>query len=287
MSAKTIHIRLKINFPVILFTVLSLHLLLFMSNQLPELKKLVKQEPPTTLNIRRIKTSGVKEGLLKTDLFLPTKTSGLSDKKEPSSQKSPLSFKDLSIAQPSQVTPAKVERPGTRPGVMPTRPKALNKISLNGKEFKEFSKAHAAGGYAATRQNMGGAGINDAVVSLEVPEGVEPDELNKYELMFYSFQRRTALNYAGSIIKNLNKFGRENPLYKIDPHTNITMTARLTYDDKGNVKQIKMIRWTNVDKIQNFFEDVVKGIDQLHNPPKALWEKSGEFSMFFTLEING
>jgi hypothetical protein len=46
-----------------------------------------------------------------------------------------------------------------------------------------------------------------------------------------------------------------------------------------------MIRWTHVSELQNLFEDIVKDIDQLHNPPKALWEKSGEFSMFYTLEI--
>lgn len=288
MSANTVHIKLKINFPVILFTVLCLHLLSFMVNKLPEWNKLTKQDPPTTLKIRRIKTAEVKNGLLKTDLFLPNKSSGPTDNKAPSGPKAPLSFKDLSI---SKATPQIVEptqaRPGSRPGIMPKRPKAINAISLKEQEFQEFAKGQPAGGLAVSRQNLGGAGVNDAVVSLEVPDGVEPDELNKYELMFYSFQRRTALNYAGSIMKNLNKFARENPNYKFDPNSNIIMTARLTYDEKGNVKQIKMIRWTHIDKVQNFFEDVVKGIDQLHNPPKALWEKSGEFSMFFTLEING
>jgi hypothetical protein len=63
------------------------------------------------------------------------------------------------------------------------------------------------------------------------------------------------------------------------------MTARMTYDSQGNVQEIKMIRWTHVSELQNLFEDIVKDIDQLHNPPKALWEKSGEFSMFYTLEI--
>lgn len=288
MSVNTVHLKIKINFPVIFFTVLVLHFLAFMVNKLPEWKKVTTDETPTTLKIRRIKTVESKNGLLKTDLHLPTKNSAPSDNKPPGAAREALSFKDLAINKtPTPATAVKPVRPGTRPGVLPQRPKAINAISLKGEEFKEYAKGQPAGGYAVSRQNMGGAGVNDAVVSLEVPDGVEPDELNKYELMFYSFQRRTALNYAGSIMKNLNKFARENPNYRFDPNSNIIMTARLTYDEKGNVKQIKMIRWTHVDKVQNFFEEVVKGMDQLHNPPKALWEKTGEFSMFFTLEING
>ncbi len=284
MSANEVHLKLRINFPVILITVLFLHLLTLALNTLPELKKIADREAPTPLKIRQIKNTQKTQGLLKTDLYLPEKKSALSDNKPPAS-KSPLSFKDLSIPKVKEtVAPQKVT---ARPGTRPETPKAINAISLKGQKFKEMAEGTPSGSIAVNRSNFGGAGINDAVVSMEVPDGVEIDELNKYELMFYSFQRRTALNYANSIMKNLNKFSRENPHYKFDPNSSIVMTARLTYDELGNVKQIKMIRWTHVDKVQNFFEDVVKGIDQLHNPPKALWEKSGEFSMFFTLEING
>lgn len=284
MSANEVHLKLRINFPVILITVLFLHLLTLALNTLPELKKIADREAPTPLKIRQIKNTQKTQGLLKTDLYLPEKKSALSDNKPPAS-KSPLSFKDLSIPKVKEtVAPQKVT---ARPGTRPETPKAINAISLKGQKFKEMAEGTPSGSIAVNRSNFGGAGINDAVVSMEVPDGVEIDELNKYELMFYSFQRRTALNYANSIMKNLNKFSRENPHYKFDQNSSIVMTARLTYDELGNVKQIKMIRWTHVDKVQNFFEDVVKGIDQLHNPPKALWEKSGEFSMFFTLEING
>jgi len=285
MSANEVHLKLRINFPVIFIAVLSLHLLTLAFNTLPELKKIAEYEPPTPLKIRQIKNTQKNKGIIKTDLYMPEKTSAVSDNK-PAGSKSPLSFKDLSITKAKDsVEPQKkiVARPGTRPET----PKAINAISLKGQEFKEMAQGTPSGSIAVNRSNFGGAGINDAVVSMEVPEGVEIDELNKYELMFYSFQRRTALNYANSIMKNLNKFSRENPHYKFDQNSNIVMTARLTYDEFGNVTQIKMIRWTHIDKVQNFFEDVVKGIDQLHNPPKALWEKSGEFSMFFTLEING
>ncbi len=65
------------------------------------------------------------------------------------------------------------------------------------------------------------------------------------------------------------------------------MTGRLTYDEKGNIKQIKMIRWSNEERLQGFFENVLKEMDVLHNPPQALWEKQGEFSIFFSFVVNG
>jgi hypothetical protein len=125
-------------------------------------------------------------------------------------------------------------------------------------------------------------------VNLEVPEGVNPDELNKYELMFYGFQRRTAIGYINSFYKNLDKFQRENPHLQFPmTDTKQVMTGRLTYDSQGNIVQIKMIRWSNVDRLQDFFVDVLKDMDTLHNPPQALWEKTGEFSIFFSLVVNG
>ncbi len=158
-------------------------------------------------------------------------------------------------------------------------------MSLRSKEFKDFSRSFPSGGLAISDMITGAQKISDAVVSIEVPEGIEPDELNQYELMFYGFQKRTAINYVNSILRNLDKFQKKYPNYRIPTTGRITMTARITYDPEGNVQQIKMIRWTHVSELQNLFEDIVKNIDQLHNPPKTLWEKSGEFSMFYTLEI--
>jgi hypothetical protein len=163
--------------------------------------------------------------------------------------------------------------------------KEMNTLSLKSKDFKEYSKSFPSGGLAISDMMSSAQKISDAVVSIEVPDGVNPDELNEYELMFYGFQKRTALNYINSILRNLDKFQRKYPNYRIPTNGRITMTARVTYDKEGNVMQIKMIRWTHVNELQTLFEDVVKGIDQLHNPPKKLWEKDNEFAMFYTLEI--
>jgi len=280
MSENAVHLKFKITYPVILFTVLFVHLLLLAINGLPEINLTdTKPEEPTVLKIRQVKTPKVEHAHIKpVDSVLDPSTGGQKSKKTLTS------LKDLAVNKPSEVKPQVQPqvRPGTRPEVTVNK-KAINAISLKGREFKDSYPS--SGGFAVSNLNYGANKVNDAVVSIEVPDGIEPDQLNEYELMFYSFQKRTAINYANSILKNLDKFNKKYPHYKLKENSRVLMTARMTYDQKGNVKQIKMIRWSQIDELQNFFEDTVKGIDQLHNPPKALWEKHGEFSMFFTLEI--
>lgn len=286
MTGQTVQIKLKINFPVILFTVLLMHALMMLSNGLPVFTLadfLPQKDEPVTLKIRRVKTPKVEHAHLKPmDSVL---TSGATAKAPaPSQMKSPVSLKDLSLDKPVVEVP-KMQRPGTRPNVMPNSNRAIKAISLKSKEFKESSQGIPSGGLAISDMMRGTQKISDAVVSIEVPEGIEPDELNKYELMFYGFQKRTAMNYINSILSNLNKFQKSHPNYQLPSSSRILMTARVTYDPEGNVMQIKMVRWTHVNELQNLFENVVKEIDQLHNPPKQLWEKQGQFSMFYTLEI--
>jgi hypothetical protein len=238
---------------------------------------LPEDDSPATLKIRRIKTAKVDHPLIRPmDSVLDA--GGAKPKGEN------VTLRDLSIAGGKPET-QKIARPGTRPEVIAKSPKAMNTISLKSKEFKDYGKSFSGGGLSLSKMISETQKINDAIVSIEVPDGIEPDELNEYELMFYGFQKRTAINYINSILKNLDKFQKKYPNYRLPSTGRMTMTARVTYDSQGNVMQIKMIRWTHVNEMQNLFEDIVKGIDQLHNPPKSFWEKNNEFSMFYTLEI--
>ncbi|WPU64406.1 hypothetical protein [Peredibacter starrii] len=327
MSANTITIKVRTDVTVIFFAVVIAHVLflLFSYEAFPNLKDLITQhgqsEPIAPLRIqdmRRIRTVGARDSKIKNSSYL---SKSLNPSKEISAVKSgnakmtenhkaplhkkALSFSDLSKAAPSMpqvaqqkpAAPAEQpqQRPGSRPGVMPqARQKAINAISLKGNQIQEFQRTQGASSYPASAAALSGdprarsLSNSDILVNLEVPEGVNPDELNEYELMFYGFQRRTAIGYVNSFYKKLDKFQRENPHIQFPmTDTKQVMTGRLTYDEKGNIKQIKMIRWTNVDRLQGFFEEVLKDMDTLHNPPKPLWSKTGEFSIFFSLVING
>lgn len=285
MSAEpSVRISLKINFSVIFIIVLLLHALFLTWQGLKPFAVFTQKADQTPLRIRDIRTIGSKDSKIKSSAYV-SKTSNPSQaiSKEKYAPKKSLSFSDLNEARPL----APMARPGTRPEVEVPRKKGLSAISLKGADISKFARASNA---ATLSGDPRAAGIqnSDILVNLEVPEGVNPDELNKYELMFYGFQRRTAINYINSFYNNLNKFQRENPhlAFPMTADKQI-MTGRLTYDEKGNIKQIKMIRWSNQDKLQDFFLNVLKEMDTLHNPPQALWEKNGEFSIFFSLVVNG
>lgn len=299
MSGRSLHINLEINYPLILGVSLLIHLLVFLFLHAPgEIFVVKTEESPHPLKIHQIRKVGARESKSLNETYLnrsltPSKSLTRSGPKEIS--QSPRTLRDLSMndlsAVPMMPKPQVAQapkRPGTRPEVSIGRKKAIEAVSLRGNaQMKKFIQGQSAVALSGDERDPG-MNNTDVMVNLEVPEGVSPDELNEYELMFYGFQRRTAMNYINSFYNNLDEFQRRNP-HKQFPMTDTkqVMTGRLTYDSKGNIKQIKMIRWSNVDALQDFFVDVLKDMDTLHNPPTALWEKDGEFSIFFTLSING
>ena len=294
MSAKSIKLEIKINYSWIFAMMVLLHLIVLFV-QAPS--KLFKSQKPqasrSPLKIQSLRTVGQKDKKSLNSAYLSHNQQKLKNisaemfkatqmplKPQAAPSKKSLSFQDLKpIADQVPV------RPGKRPETI-TAKKSIQAISLKGQQIQKFMNDAVA--LSGDRRSPPGLSNSDIMVNLEVPEGVKPDELNEFELMFYSFQRRTAINYINSFYKNLDKFQRENP-HKQFPMTDTRqiMTGRLTYDEKGNLKQIKMIRWSNVDRLQDFFVDVLKDMDTLHNPPKTLWEKQGEFAIFFSLVING
>jgi hypothetical protein len=238
------------------------------------------------------------------DIFAPDLNRSAQQLPPPKPQKKgakDLSLKDLAMGKqqtpvapnaPAKTTaPQSISklsnRPGTRPTSLSEKPKAIEAIALNGAQMKQFVQGSSAAALSGDPRAES-LSNSDIMVNLEVPEGVNPDELNKYELMFYGFQRRTAIGYINSFYKKLDKFQSENPHLNFPmTDTKQLMTGKLTFDGKGNIVRIQMVRTSNEKRLQGFFEDVLKDMDTLHNPPQALWSKSGEFSIFFTLVING
>lgn len=308
MSENSLSARRVFMFPAIFTAVLALHILFIALKTFPtigelDFSKFSPENNPAPIKldnfdmgkIRKVKTRGVSHPNIVTDQAVLDAGGGKGAKSiaktppMPQQPKHPVSLSDLSQAAQAPVqaqAPApKTQRPGTRPEAFPQKPKAMNAISLKSQEFKNYSKSFPSGGLSISDMMTSTQKISDAVVSIEVPDGVDPDELNEYELMFYGFQKRTAINYVNSILKNIDKFQKVHPNYKVQTSGRMTMTARISYDKEGNVKQIKMVRWTHEQPMQDLFESIVKDIDQIHNPPKQLWEKNEEFALFYTLEI--
>lgn len=299
--SQDITLKFRINLPILIALVAIVHLFLFFVT-LPKISPKVAQNKTshvgTPFKIRDLRTVGAREAKRKDSVYAFKGKEAQEVAKSAPEVRENLSLKDLaeqvSVAKAEKAPqPQKTQKSSQttplRPGKKPEQQKtALEAIKLRGDQMRNYANNQPV--REAFRGDPRAAGLNtsDISVNLEVPEGVSPDELNKYELMFYGFQRRTAINYINSFYKNLEKFRQANPHLQFPMTQDMqVMTGRLTYDEKGNIKKIKMVQWSNIDKLQNFFVDVLKDMDTLHNPPQALWEETGEFSIYFSLIVNG
>lgn len=243
------------------------------------------QEENKPLKIRSIRTIGIKDS--QTDKVSKRKGNPLQN----------LDLSDLKINPDTQVAPkTKVA-------------KALDNLEIKGPGIKEFLKRPTADGRSTTdkknsqhtmqkpTQRYGqvveskgkDVSLNNSnvAVNLEVPKGVKLDELNKEELMFYSFQRRSALQYVSAFYNKLQEFERQNPHLQFPMTKEQTrMTGRITYDKEGNIMRIKMLEWTKTQRLQDFFVEVLQEMNSLPNPPKLLIDENGEFSIVYSLVIN-
>jgi hypothetical protein len=246
------------------------------STKIFNLKVLSKNEETKPLKIHSIKRVGEKNG---------KKTNSIYAKQEPKKIGQKLKTKNLAPSFDSLSSLKKVSKKKNQPLKKFGRKKAIKSLSLNADSIKSFMST--SNNSQSSRQYMEALGDTDSVVKLEVPEGVKESELNKHELVFYSFQKRTAMTYINSFYKKLNEFKLKNP------HLNFPMTedkkrmvGRVIYDKNGNIVRINMMKWTHIEKLQDFFLDVLQEMSALPNPPKAILS-DGEFTVFFALTVNG
>jgi hypothetical protein len=165
------------------------------------------------------------------------------------------------------------------------RMSAVKAIQLRGEEIRNFVKGNQ-NRYMRSQNITPTLKNSQVAIMLDVPEGIEFDELNELEEMFYSFQKRLALTYVNSFYDNLSDFQMKNP-HKHFPMTNekLTLTARVTFDHYGNIQQIKAVKWSEQKDLQDFFIKVIDKIESVPNPPKDL-VKTGTFNVYYTLNLN-
>ena len=181
------------------------------------------------------------------------------------------------VAQPT--------RPQPNPYRPSTRPSALDQLAMKAEPVKQVASRTQHGGSAAL---SGSPTLSKSLMNMqvEVPEGVAADELNEFELQFYGFQKRLVSKYLNSIELQVREYEKRFSMQTLGTPGKHTMTGRVTFDSEGNIKQIKMVRWTQADKLQSLFEDILKSMIALPNPPKMLRNTSGEFVVFYTLTVD-
>jgi hypothetical protein len=280
MTGQTLKLEIKINYPIFWGITCFAHILLFLLLQAPSSSqdKLVSHVKRNPIKIHSL---GVKNAKSDSSVYLkPEKPSLAHEANKPAPKK--LNLSDLMASPVPTTASAKTVQTTQRPGQLPKSAPALSGIKYGVDEFKKMANDPMLQG-AANLLNSRRVALN-----FELPEGKKLSELNESELKLYSFLRRGAIKYVASLSAEIQEFEMKNPHLHF-PLTDAKqiMTGRLVFDSQGNLKQIKMVRWTNVDKLQTFFESVLKRLDTLQNPPKELWAQDGEFAVFVTLQING
>lgn len=159
-------------------------------------------------------------------------------------------------------------------------------LELQGSEIEKFLKDNKA--RRVQYQDMTPTLNNSKVsVQMDIPEGIEVEDIDQINNVFYSFQRRISLSYINSFYNQLSDFEFKNP-HLTFPMTRqeITLVAKATFDSDGNLQQIKMVKWTDKDKLQQFFENVLDGIQSIPNPPKDFVKGKPTFNILYTLKLN-
>ncbi len=233
--------------------------------------------------VEQLRTVGTKEGKKVFQEAVGAKD-GLPANTGPASSRK-LAQRQLEVsALAPQINPP---RPPLLPSPMP--PEIIPELAHTSSEsYRRFQKEVQRELTIAPR--VGDMFVNsDFNFAFEMPEGVSEDELNSTEKIFYSFQRRTFRSYVNSFVSAYHRMIQNRP-YLLNQgsyfNSKEKMTGRVTFDREGNIISIKFLQWAENREIQELFENTLKGIKSLPNPPKALIQDNQEFAIYYQLYLN-
>lgn len=253
---------------VTFFLSLIIHsIIMFQSFKLKSFNLSMDKEKPNVLKIKNLRLVGKKDGVKRKLLTLGEKK----NKNTPKRKESKPTLKSLSINNyPSNPYATKIIEEKSK----------KNKIAV-----REYLKTPTS--YQPSVQKvLRTLDSSDLNVKFELPEGVKEDELNKRELVFYSFQKRAVTAYINSFYKELYEFQRKNPRTQFPPtRDKQRLAGRLIYDKNGDILEIKTLAWSDITIVQDLFMRVLKNMQTLPNPPEEIVEND-KFAINFILNIN-
>lgn len=123
-------------------------------------------------------------------------------------------------------------------------------------------------------------------VGIVLPEGVDEDELNRFEEMFYSFRKRVAEQYINQIVLHATSVENRYPRTAF-PWTNKIqlLKAKLTYDSQGNLQRISFLQKSDGKILQEYYQEVMNNMNKIPNPPHAILNSEENFELVFGLNI--
>ena len=235
-----------------------------------EIKKLSKEE---IAQIKRLKTVGVKNGNDKFSMKLPPPSTN---------NLPPIPLKNLALKQLKEFKSA--TKSTSSPPLTPAQTEEKFIEVSNSKQEQNYKQKNDLS--FANQSSAQLLRYSDMNVKFAAPTGVSESELNSLEKIYYGFQKRTYESYITSFFSTFNNSLISRPALRTTifnkPHK---LTGRIIFDKDGNIVTIKIIKGSNDDDVQQVFEDTLKGIGSLPNPPQQL-VKDGTIAVYYDLYIN-
>ena len=165
------------------------------------------------------------------------------------------------------------------------RKKSYKGLTYKGRTMRQSMKMSQASLVPPSVRNQ----LQNAFSQIQIDrENVNTDELNKDELVFYSFFNRVGEAYMHAFVEEINAYQKRYPSKKYSlpfPEEPTEVIAEITYDENGDILRIKTLRWSDVGYFQDFFMNVMQALDALPNPPEELIKSDGTFSIKYSLKI--
>jgi len=232
-------------------------------------RSIVIQKAPVSI-LKKYRTKGVKDGMLDSVSINPTSSSpGQKSRPHKKAAEKKTNFSSLKLNFNS-MDRGKVL-------IAPSRPKSLK--DLVNADLPYITKDDKLKARFFSKSNL--------QIMLVPPKGVPEDQLNKSELIFYGFRKRIEQSYISSIYTAYDDFILKNPRFVFTPSQGKEekLVVKVSYDKEGNIRVLKIISASENLKIQGFFEDVMKGVGYLPNPPTSLTKEEDEFTIYYNLII--
>lgn len=155
----------------------------------------------------------------------------------------------------------------------PTRKSALDNLKVNKN-------------VVITSQEKSSDFVLNTSTQFESKKGTAIDELNTNELVYYAFKMRTAKQYKNAVLKNINELKTKSPTLFLKLKNSIhKMRGKITYDSEGNVVEIKILKWSDSNEVQDFFVNALKDIRAIPNPPQGILNDDG-FKATYDLQLS-
>ncbi len=236
------------------------------------------------LKVRSLKTLGLKESKTRNSVHLSKSESPQAKKITKKTYQKKTSQKENSIATGKKSQNYQSEDFNLQQQGLKKTPTLQSNQYAGSELLKYFQSQYSSD--LLSQDMVKSLSTSDFSVHAEVPEGVELDELNNFEFVFYSFQKRLAMQYFNSFFSQLREFELRNP-HRRFPMTREAqqLTARITFGRDGTLEEIEVINASNVHELQDFFIEVMDKIKAISNPPEALLGPDQKLRVYYGLKI--